>query len=40
MPSDPMSALRDIEHHIDLAIQFTAGLDCDAFRTTRARFMR
>ena len=33
MPSDPVAAaLRDIEHHISLAIRFTAGLDYEAFR--------
>jgi uncharacterized protein with HEPN domain len=26
------AALRDIQHHIDLAIQFTGGLDRDAFK--------
>lgn len=32
MPSDPASALRDIEHHIDLAMQFAAGLDYETFQ--------
>jgi uncharacterized protein with HEPN domain len=32
MPSDKAaSVLRDIEHHIDLANHFVAGLDCAAF---------
>ena len=33
MPSDPASALRDIEHHIDLALQFVAGSDYAAFQS-------
>jgi uncharacterized protein with HEPN domain len=33
MPSDRSSAaLRDILHHIDLAIHFTAGIGLDAFK--------
>jgi uncharacterized protein with HEPN domain len=33
MLSDAATAvLRDMEHHIDLAIQFMTGLDYDAFR--------
>ncbi|MBV8739566.1 MAG: DUF86 domain-containing protein [Alphaproteobacteria bacterium] len=32
MRSDaPLAALRDIVHHIDLAVQFTAGFDYEAF---------
>jgi hypothetical protein len=32
MRSDaPLAALRDIAHHIDLAVQFTAGFDYEAF---------
>ena len=32
MPSDPAdTALRDILHHIDLAVRFASGLDRDAF---------
>ena len=31
MPSD-VSALRDIEHHINLVAQFVAGLDYERFR--------
>ena len=32
MPSDAATPLRDIEHHIDLATQFVAELDYEAFR--------
>ena len=32
MPSDAAAALRDMEHHIDLAMQFVAGLSYEAFR--------
>jgi uncharacterized protein with HEPN domain len=32
MPFDASPALRDIERHIDLATQFVAGMDHDAFR--------
>jgi uncharacterized protein with HEPN domain len=32
MPSDAAAALRDLERHIDLAIQFVAGMDYEAFR--------
>ena len=33
MPSDAAEAvLRDMEHHIDLASKFVAGLDYDAFQ--------
>jgi uncharacterized protein with HEPN domain len=33
MPSDAATAaLRDMEHHIDLATQFVAGFDYEAFR--------
>jgi uncharacterized protein with HEPN domain len=32
MPSDAANALRDIERNIDLAIQFVAGVDYEAFR--------
>jgi uncharacterized protein with HEPN domain len=32
MPSDAATALRDMEHHIDLATQFVAGLDYEAFQ--------
>jgi uncharacterized protein with HEPN domain len=33
MPSDAVTAaLRDMEHHIDLATRFIAGLDYEAFR--------
>jgi uncharacterized protein with HEPN domain len=33
MPSDPAAAaLRDMEHHINLAIQFTQGLSYESFR--------
>ena len=33
MPSDTgTAALRDIAHHIDLALHFTAGFDSDTFR--------
>jgi uncharacterized protein with HEPN domain len=33
MPSDAaVNALRDIAHHIDLALQFAAGLDADTFQ--------
>jgi hypothetical protein len=40
MPSDvAMAALSDLEHHIALANQFVAGLDYEAFGTTRARFL-
>jgi uncharacterized protein with HEPN domain len=32
MPSETASAaLRDIAHHIDLAVHFTTGFDCEAF---------
>jgi uncharacterized protein with HEPN domain len=31
MPSDVLGILGDIEQHIDLAVQFTAGLDYAAF---------
>ena len=31
MPSDADVALRDIAHHIDLAIELVAGFDCDTF---------
>jgi hypothetical protein len=38
MPSDPaLAALRDIAHHIDLAINFATGLE---FETICARSMR
>jgi uncharacterized protein with HEPN domain len=32
MPSDAAAPLRDIERHIDLAAQFAADLDYEAFR--------
>jgi uncharacterized protein with HEPN domain len=32
MPSDAAAALRDMERHIDLAVQFVAGMDYEAFR--------
>jgi uncharacterized protein with HEPN domain len=32
MPSDALSALADIEHHIDLVAQFAEGLDYESFR--------
>jgi uncharacterized protein with HEPN domain len=32
MPSDAATALRDIERNIDLATQFVAGIDYEAFR--------
>ena len=33
MPSDPAAVvLRDMEHHINLAIQFTQGLSYEVFR--------
>jgi len=32
MPSDAAARLRDIEYHIDLATQFVAELDYEAFR--------
>jgi uncharacterized protein with HEPN domain len=32
MPSDAEAALRDIAHHIELAIQLVAGFDYDTFR--------
>ena len=32
MPSDAAAALRDMAHHIDLALSFVAGLDFEAFR--------
>jgi uncharacterized protein with HEPN domain len=32
MPSDAATALRDMERHIDLATQFVAGMDCEAFQ--------
>jgi uncharacterized protein with HEPN domain len=32
MRSEPTLALRDIEHHIQLAANFVAGLDYEAFR--------
>jgi uncharacterized protein with HEPN domain len=32
MPSDAATALRDIELNIDLATQFVAGIDYEAFR--------
>jgi|SRR5580704_1235019 uncharacterized protein with HEPN domain len=33
MPSDTVAAaLRDMEHHIDLATRFTAGLDYETFQ--------
>jgi hypothetical protein len=32
MPSDAAAPLRDIEHNIDLATQFVAKLDYEAFR--------
>ena len=39
MPSDAPGALRDMEHHIALAVQFVAGLDYEAFRNdTRTVF--
>jgi uncharacterized protein with HEPN domain len=40
MPSDSANAaLRDIQHHIDLASQFVAGLDYETFRDdTRTLF--
>jgi uncharacterized protein with HEPN domain len=39
MPSDAASALRDIEHHINLATQFVAGFDYETFRDdTRALY--
>ncbi len=31
LSSDATAALRDIAHHIDLAVQFTAGFDYEAF---------
>jgi hypothetical protein len=31
------AALRDIAHHIDLAVHFTTGFDYKAFVATRAR---
>jgi len=39
MPSDNAAVLRDIEHHILLAIQFAAGVDYEGFRNdTRTVF--
>ena len=32
MPSDAAAALRDMERHIDLAVQFVARMDYEAFR--------
>jgi uncharacterized protein with HEPN domain len=32
MPSEPGVSLRDIAHHIDLAIQFVEGLQYEGFR--------
>jgi len=32
MPSDAATTLRDMERHIDLATQFVAALDYEAFR--------
>jgi len=32
MRSDAAAALRDIQHHIDLAAQFVVGLDYETFR--------
>jgi uncharacterized protein with HEPN domain len=32
MPSDPAAALRDIQRNIDLATQFVAGMEYEAFR--------
>jgi uncharacterized protein with HEPN domain len=39
MPSDPTDrALRDILHHIDLAVKFVEGLDREAFRADLRAF--
>jgi uncharacterized protein with HEPN domain len=39
MPSDNAAVLKDIEHHILLAIQFTSGIDYESFRNdTRTVF--
>jgi uncharacterized protein with HEPN domain len=39
MPSDVQSVLRDIAHHIDLATQFAAGIEYEAFQNdTRTVF--
>ena len=32
MPSESAAPLRDIEHHIDLAVEFVKGLQYEAFR--------
>jgi len=32
MPSEAEAPLRDVEHHINLAIQFVTGLEFEAFR--------
>ena len=32
MPSDAAAALRDMERNIDLASEFVAGIDYEAFR--------
>jgi len=32
MPSDAAAASLDMEHHIDLATQFVAGIDYNAFQ--------
>jgi len=39
MPSDNAAVLKDIDHHIQLAIRFAAGMDYEAFRNdTRTVF--
>jgi uncharacterized protein with HEPN domain len=39
MPSDASVPLRDIERHIDLAMQFVAEFDCERFRAdTRTQY--
>ncbi|HUE22290.1 MAG TPA: hypothetical protein VMQ86_11455 [Bryobacteraceae bacterium] len=32
MPSNTTAALRDMQHNIDMATQFVAGMDYEAFR--------
>jgi len=39
MPSDTAAVLRDVAHHIDLAMQFAAGIEYEAFQNdTRTVF--